>query len=108
MGDKWKVGGPLVPDLDTALANYPHTVVRLEGSARSNIFTFLQQHPIDILVVGDHWPQSVMQLVSCAFHACTRSPAKCRQVPVVAAAAARRRPMRWRRTAADARAMGRG
>ena len=23
--DRWKLGGPLVPDLDTALHHYPHT-----------------------------------------------------------------------------------
>lgn len=28
--DGWDTGGPLLPRLSTALANYPHTIVELE------------------------------------------------------------------------------
>lgn len=63
-GERWKMGGPLVPDLDTALAHYPATVVRLEGSVRSSIRTFLERNSIDVLVVGEHWPSSGLQLTS--------------------------------------------
>lgn len=41
--DRWKVGGPLVPDLDTALAHYPHQLVKLDRSVKSNIQAFLEQ-----------------------------------------------------------------
>ena len=63
-GERWKVGGPLMPDLDTALRHYPHSEVKLEGGVRHNVPTFLQQQGIDILVVGDQWPQSGLQLTS--------------------------------------------
>jgi hypothetical protein len=63
-GERWKVGGPLMPDLDTALRHYPHSEVKLEGGMRHAVPTFLQQQGIDILVVGDQWPQSGLQLSS--------------------------------------------
>ena len=28
--EKWDVGGPILPRLSTALANYPHTIIELE------------------------------------------------------------------------------
>ena len=62
--DRWKVGGPLVPDLDTALARYPHTVVRLDGALKAAVRAFLEREAIDILVVSDHWPQHMLQLTS--------------------------------------------
>ncbi|KAL4451801.1 hypothetical protein ABPG75_007463 [Micractinium tetrahymenae] len=58
--DRWKVGGPLIPDLDTALAHYPHELVKLEGSVKSNIHTFLAQYHIDILVIPAQWPGAVL------------------------------------------------
>lgn len=58
--DRWKVGGPLVPDLDTALAHYPHELVTLERSVKSNIQAFLEQHHIDILVIPAQWPGAVL------------------------------------------------
>lgn len=58
--DRWKVGGPLVPDLDTALQRYPHTTVKLEGSVKSNIHTFLAQHDIDLLLMPSDWPKSLL------------------------------------------------
>ena len=36
--ERWKVGGPLVPDLDTAVARYPCTIVKLEGGERGAAF----------------------------------------------------------------------
>lgn len=58
--DRWKVGGPLVPDLDTALAHYPHQLVKLDRSVKSNIQAFLEQHHIDILVIPAQWPGEVL------------------------------------------------
>ncbi|KAL4419509.1 hypothetical protein ABPG77_002295 [Micractinium sp. CCAP 211/92] len=58
--DRWKVGGPLVPDLDTAMAHYPHELVTLERSVKSNIQAFLEQHHIDILVIPAQWPGAVL------------------------------------------------
>jgi len=45
------VGGPLVPDLDTALARYPHTTVVLEGGIKHNIACWLAQQHVDVLVI---------------------------------------------------------
>lgn len=28
--ERWKIGGPLIPDVDTALKNYPHQIVNLQ------------------------------------------------------------------------------
>ena len=53
-----------MPDLDTALAHYPHSVVRLESSIKSSLAAFLQQHAIDVVVVPDFWPQSIVQFTS--------------------------------------------
>lgn len=63
-GDRWKVGGPLVPDLDTALHHYPAEVVRLEGAVKPSIQAFVERNTIDILVVGEHWPSTGLQLTS--------------------------------------------
>ena len=67
------MGGPLMPDLDTALRHYPHSEVKLEGGMRHAVPTFLQQQGIDILVVGDQWPQSGLQLSSGASAARVRA-----------------------------------
>lgn len=40
------MGGPLVSDLDTALRNYPHTTLRLEGSIRREAPAFIEQQGI--------------------------------------------------------------
>ena len=39
-----------MPDLDTALARYPHTVVVLEGGVKSNVAAWLAQQHVDVLV----------------------------------------------------------
>lgn len=53
-----------MPDLDTALLHYPAEVVRLEGGVKSSIQGFLERNAIDILVVGEHWPSTGLQLTS--------------------------------------------
>lgn len=53
----WKVGGPLIADLDTALASYPHETVELEGSLQSNVRSFVEKLGIDLIVLGDRFPQ---------------------------------------------------
>lgn len=59
--DRWKVGGPLVPDLDTALVKYPHKAVVLEGGIKQNIAVWLAQQHVDVLVIPDQWPQNMLQ-----------------------------------------------
>jgi hypothetical protein len=59
--DRWKVGGPLVPDLETALVKYPHKEVVLEGGIKHNIAVWLAQQHVDVLVIPDQWPQSMLQ-----------------------------------------------
>lgn len=46
------------------MRNYPHTIVRLEGKLRDSMPAFLQEHGVDIFVVPDQWPQSMLQLTS--------------------------------------------
>jgi hypothetical protein len=48
----WKVGGPLIADLDTALASYPHETVELEGSLQSNVRSFVEKLGIDLIVLS--------------------------------------------------------
>lgn len=51
-----QVGGPLVPDLDTALVKYPHKAVVLEGGIKQNIAVWLAQQHVDVLVIpGEEW-----------------------------------------------------
>ncbi len=40
-----------MPDLDTALARYPHTTVVLEGGIKHNIACWLAQQHVDVLVI---------------------------------------------------------
>lgn len=49
----WKAGGPLGPDLDTALAAWPHTVESLEGGLQSNLAGVLERLRIDVVVLGE-------------------------------------------------------
>lgn len=51
--DRWKVGGPLVSDLETALRNYAHTTVRLEGSIRREAPAFIEQQGIGERGLGE-------------------------------------------------------
>lgn len=51
--DRWKVGGPLMPDLDTALERYPHQILKLQGSIQSQMRSFTEQHDIDVVVLGE-------------------------------------------------------
>lgn len=62
--DRWKVGGPLIPDLDTACADYPNTVVKLDGSLQNNVKWFIEQHRPDVLVIGENLPSPAMKLTS--------------------------------------------
>lgn len=65
--EAWKGSGPLVPDMDTALANWPRTVLSLKGSLQSNLALFLEKYSIDIVVLPDDFPkQGAVQLGSVA------------------------------------------
>lgn len=50
--ERWKMGGPLIPDLETCLESFPHTVEDLAGSIQGNIREFLDRAKIDIVVFG--------------------------------------------------------
>lgn len=50
--ERWKMGGPLIPDLETCLESFPHTIEDLAGSIQGNIREFLDRAKIDIVVFG--------------------------------------------------------
>ena len=60
--ERWKVGGPLVPDLETALGHQRHSVTTLTGSLQSSIRDFVAQNKIDVVVMGERWPQHMFQV----------------------------------------------
>lgn len=65
--DTWKIGGPLSADLDTALQNWPHHIVSLQGSVQNNIVAFLDRNHIDLVVLGEDFPrQGGFQIASVA------------------------------------------
>jgi len=55
--ENWKAGGPLCKDLETALAQWPHHVVSLQGSLQSNIRGFVDRNGIDVVVLGEDFPR---------------------------------------------------
>lgn len=50
--EQWKMGGPLIPDLETCLESYPYEIEDLAGSIQGNIREFLERASIDIVVFG--------------------------------------------------------
>lgn len=63
--DRWKLGGPLCSDVETALRHWPHQIVSLQGSLQSNISSFIERHDIDLVVLGEDFPrQGGFQIVS--------------------------------------------
>ncbi|KAL6778349.1 hypothetical protein ACKKBG_A17860 [Auxenochlorella protothecoides x Auxenochlorella symbiontica] len=62
--ERWKMGGPLIPDLETCLESFPHTIEDLAGSIQGNIREFLDRAKIDIVVFGNRYPQSVLKALS--------------------------------------------
>lgn len=60
--ERWKVGGPLVPDLESALGHQRHSVTTLTGSLQSSIRDFVTQNKIDVVVMGERWPQHMFQV----------------------------------------------
>ena len=61
----WKAGGPLGADLDTALRNYPHSIISVSGSLQSNISKLVKSECIDVVILGDGFPrQSGFQIGS--------------------------------------------
>ncbi len=50
--DNWKAGGPLGPDLDTALQAWPHTVESLHGGV-GGLTALLERLKIDVVVLGE-------------------------------------------------------
>lgn len=56
--DRWKQGGPVAPDLQTALQDYTHHIIILQGSLRSNISSgVIEKYNIDIVVLGEDFPR---------------------------------------------------
>jgi nucleotide-binding universal stress UspA family protein len=61
----WKAGGPLGPDLDTALQHYPHQVITVSGTLQSSISKLVKAVGIDVVVLGEDFPrQSGFQIGS--------------------------------------------
>jgi hypothetical protein len=54
--ERWKVGGPLISDLESALADYPHRVIHIEDKVRERLADFIDRQGIHVLVVGEHFP----------------------------------------------------
>ena len=64
-GDKWKAAGPLGPDLDTAMTQWPHQIVLMPGTLQANIAKFVVKNGIDVVVLSEDFPrQSGFQIVS--------------------------------------------
>eukprot|EP00891_Asterochloris_glomerata_P001502 jgi/Astpho2/1502/Aster-05386 len=51
---RWDAGGPLLPSLQTALANYPHQLVELEQSqsVHGTLLEFFEKNNMDIMILG--------------------------------------------------------
>ena len=65
--DSWKAAGPLIPDLETALESWPHSVISLKGRLQSNLSVFLDRFAIDIVVLPEDFPrQGAVQIGSVA------------------------------------------
>ena len=55
--EAWDRGGPLNDDLETCLVGWKHHVYSLSGSLKSNIRDFLEEHDINLVVVGEDFPK---------------------------------------------------
>jgi hypothetical protein len=44
------------------VAHYPCTIVRLEGGAKSSLAAWQERNAIDLLVIGEHWPQGGIKM----------------------------------------------
>lgn len=62
--DQWKMGGPLIPDVETCLEGYPYEIEDLEGSIQGNIREFLERAGIDIVVFGSKYPVTMLKALS--------------------------------------------
>ncbi|KAK9815395.1 hypothetical protein WJX72_002984 [[Myrmecia] bisecta] len=96
--EKWDVGGPLLPSLQRALTNYPHTIVELEGNnVHSAVLDFCVRTNIDILVLGSKESRGAVQKMvpgnAGSITAAIKQHCKC-PLLVVRPAAARNEKMR--------------
>jgi hypothetical protein len=49
----WAAGGPLLPNLELALASYPHTIEELEGNnVASAVAEFAERAGISVIILG--------------------------------------------------------
>eukprot|EP00891_Asterochloris_glomerata_P001503 jgi/Astpho2/1503/Aster-05385 len=55
---RWDAGGPLLPSLQTALANYPHQLVELEQSqsVHGTLLEFFEKNNMDIMILAGYTP----------------------------------------------------
>lgn len=60
--NRWKRGGPLIKDIQSALMNYPHTTVELDSPFKLSLGKFVKESNIDVVVVGDEFRQKAFHL----------------------------------------------
>ncbi|KDD75685.1 hypothetical protein H632_c551p2 [Helicosporidium sp. ATCC 50920] len=63
---RWKMGGPLLPDFDTALEHYPHTVVHLEGGVQNALPRLLLELEVHVAVLGSNLSHSGLKILPLA------------------------------------------
>lgn len=63
--DRWDSGGPLLPNMSTALAHYPHKIVELDkdDSVHSTLLDFVERNAIDVLILGSRENKGAVQKI---------------------------------------------